>query len=223
MGLEELKGLNTKSNRLTDARLRDMIFCEMEIIEDNEIEKYNITSTNDSWFCNIYIPPESILDNYRNDYFENNIFNTTKFTADMNTMLCDELQKYEAKLHDELQKNTGLSMTLFYGLLAAEEIYIAEIGPIWGIYVDYRDIEKNAAIYEAMIDDIIGNFSGSKRLEEIYARQKPSNGYIFSKDEIDVNSLTLPKKVDTVLLEIMKGQSIDEINTDFVAGRALFK
>jgi len=223
MGLEELKGLKTRSNRFTDARLRDMIFDEIGVIEDNEFEKYNITSTDDRWFCNIYIPPESILDIYGNDYFENNIFNTTKFTADMNTMLLKELQEYEAISYGGLQKHEKLSMALFYGLLATEYIYIAEIGPIWGVYVDYRDIEKNAEIYEAIIDKIIDNFPGSKRFEGIYAGQRPSNGYIFSKDEIDINSLTLPKKVDNILFDIMKNQSIDDINTDLIAGRELLE
>ena len=125
MGLEELKELSTKSNRFTDARLKNMIFEEMKVVEYKELEKYNITSPDDRWFCNIYIPTESILDIYRNDYFENNIFKATEFTADMNTKFREELQKYEAMLLAKLQKHKKLSMTLFYGLLATEDIYIS--------------------------------------------------------------------------------------------------
>ena len=194
------------SNRVNGGRVLNNTIKKIKVIEKEERGKFNIISPKDKWFCNLHIPSESISGG--NGYFENNTFNATKFTADMNTTF-----------HNTFRDYNELNMSLSYGLFATEEAYTADIGPIWGIYVDYEDIEKNAAIYESMIDDIIGNFPGSKRLEVIYTGQKPSNGYQFCKDEININSLTSPKRRDSELLGLMKDQSIFDINSYLIAYR----
>ena len=201
------KGLFGKSNRVNGGRAITQIMKNIKSDEREKRKNFNLRYPKDKWYCNIYIPSESIPDN--NDYFENNIFNEKKFMADVNKQLNDTFQYYE------------MSMSLFYGLFATGEAYTADIGPIWGIYVDYENIKKNAAIYESMIDDIIGNFPGSKRLEGIYAGQKPSNKYQFCKNEININNLISPRTGDEELLKFMKERSIIDINTSLIAYREI--